>query len=295
MAPTAWGSRVVSSRRHVRRVGHDAGVQHRVVREHAVGPQPHALARRQWLLTVERRPVGVAAVDGAVPVVPLAERIGPVGPALLEVGQRERVGDVGGHRQLVVEALLVHVERRLQVEDGAAVLDGHDASGGERATVADAVDVVEDRHARIAGTQEVGVQRVHLAVGLDGAGGGHQRLAGHLPTEHPLGLDIGARAPEDVDLDRLEVEQGDEVVDGLLHATSCQTGRHRTEPPVRPTTAPGALQRSSPVHLQFIRGTGAGHPLLERWARPDPPPTAPVTCFPMDKLGYGGRARRTGR
>ncbi len=70
------------------------------------------------------------------------------------------------------------------------------------------------------------MQRVHLAVGLDGPGGGHQRLAGDLPTEHPLGLDIGARPPEDVDLDRLEVEQGDEVVDGFLHATSCQTGRH---------------------------------------------------------------------
>ena len=34
---------------------------------------------------------------------------------------------------------------------------------GEAAAVADAVDLVEDRHRRVAGAQEVGVERVHLA------------------------------------------------------------------------------------------------------------------------------------
>ena len=61
---------------------------------------------------------------------------------------------------LVLEALLGHLEAGLQVEDGLAVLDGDHTSGGEGAAVADAVDLVEDRHVRVAGAEEVGVQRV---------------------------------------------------------------------------------------------------------------------------------------
>ena len=84
--------------------------------------------------------------------------------------------------------VLVDVERRRQVEDGLAVLDGHDPAGGERAAVADAVDLVEDRHRRVAGAQEVGVQRVDRPVGARRAGRGDQRLAGHLAAEHPLAV-----------------------------------------------------------------------------------------------------------
>jgi hypothetical protein len=53
---------------------------------------------------------------------------------------------------------LVDVERRRQVEDGPTVLDGDHAPGGERSTVADAVDLVEDGDARVARPEEVGVQ-----------------------------------------------------------------------------------------------------------------------------------------
>ena len=123
------------------------------------------------------------------------------------------------------------VEAGLQVEDRPSVLDRHDASGGEAASVADPVDLVEDRHRRIAGTQEVGVQRVHAAIGLvDGAGGGDERLAGDLPAEHPLSVLVGLDPAEDVDLDRLEVEQFDQVLQGV---------RHRLMLP-RPTVIEGA-------------------------------------------------------
>ena len=54
----------------------------------------------------------------------------------------------------------MHLEARLEVEDGPAVLDGDDATGGERSAVADPVDLVEDRHGGVAGAEEVGVQRV---------------------------------------------------------------------------------------------------------------------------------------
>ena len=125
----------------------------------------------------------------------------------------------------MLETLFGHLEARLQVEDGLAVLDGHDASGGERAAVADAVDLVEDRHVGIAGPQEVGVERVDGAPGLHGAGRRHERLAGHLAAEHPLALLVGREPSEDVDLDRLEVEQLHERVDGVL--------RHGAHPRVR--------------------------------------------------------------
>ena len=109
------------------------------------------------------------------------------------------------------------VEAGLQVEDRPAVLDGDDAAGGEAAAVADPVDLVEDRHRRVAGAQEVGVQRVDQAARLvDRAGRGDQRLPGHLAAEHPLAVLVGRAAAEDVDLDGLEVEQRHEIVERLL-------------------------------------------------------------------------------
>ena len=60
------------------------------------------------------------------------------------------------------------------------------------------------------------MQRVDVAVVVDRAGRGHERLAGHLAAEDALAVLVGRHAPEDVDLDRLEVEQLDEVVDGVL-------------------------------------------------------------------------------
>ena len=82
-----------------------------------------------------------------------------------EVGQRLGVGHVLGHRELVLGARPRRPwKRRLQVEDRPAVLDRHHPAGREAPAVADAVDLVEDRHGRIAGAQEVGVQRVHQPV-----------------------------------------------------------------------------------------------------------------------------------
>ena len=135
---------------------------------------------------------------------------------VVTVGQRLRVGPVvrgiGSWWSRPDSAI---VEAGLQVEDRPAVLDGDDAPGGEAAPVADPVDLVEDRHRRVAGAQEVGVQRVHVALRLvDRAARRDQSLAGHLTAEHPLALVVGRAPAEDVDLDRLQVEQRHEVVDG---------------------------------------------------------------------------------
>ncbi len=109
------------------------------------------------------------------------------------------------------------VETRLQVEDRFAVLDRDDATRREAPTVADPVHLVQDRPLRIAGPQEVGVQRVDVATGLvDRSARRDERLTGDLAAEHANTILVGRSAPEDVDLDHFEVEQCDEVVEGLL-------------------------------------------------------------------------------
>ena len=112
-----------------------------------------------------------ARVDRALAPDPVDERRRePVGVRLEPFAERRQRLGVGrvGHRVLVLGAGLGDVERRRQVEDRAAVLDRDDAPGREAAAVADAVDVEDDRDARVAGPQEVRVQRVHVAL-VDGA------------------------------------------------------------------------------------------------------------------------------
>jgi hypothetical protein len=46
----------------------------------------------------------------------------------------------------------------------------------------------------------------------------YQGLGGHLPAEDTLALLVGLNAPEDVHLNRLEIEQGDEELEGSAHA-----------------------------------------------------------------------------
>ena len=92
-----------------------------------------------------------------------------------------------------------------------AVLDRDHAPRGEALAVADAVDVVDDRHLRIAGQQEIGVQRMRRPA-LDGAGGGDQRLADHLAAEHALPADLRAAAAEQVHLELFEIEDGQQVL-----------------------------------------------------------------------------------
>ena len=63
-----------------------------------------------------------------------------------------------------IQRAINHVQSRMQ--DGLAVLDGDDTTGGETLSVPDAVDVVQDRCGGIARTEEIGVQRMHPAVAV---------------------------------------------------------------------------------------------------------------------------------
>jgi hypothetical protein len=105
------------------------------------------------------------------------------------------------------------------------VLDGDDPPRREGATVAEALDLVQHRDPGVARPQEVAVQRVHVAGVVDRPSRGHEGLPRHLAAEDALAILVGRDAPEDVDLDRLEVEQLDEGVDGVLgHARKVAAG-----------------------------------------------------------------------
>ena len=105
-----------------------------------------------------------------------------------------------------------------------AVLARGDAPGGEALAVADAVDVVDDRHLGIARQQEIGVHGMRRPA-LDRAHGGDQRLADHLAAEHALPADLRAAAAEQVHLERLEIENVEQILDGGGHGGSWRAGR----------------------------------------------------------------------
>ena len=216
---------------HVRGVGRHARMQQRVVGELAVRPDPEALKGLTLLPRVPREVADVPLVDRVGSVEPLGELVLPGLQPLEEGGERLGLGHLG-HRELVLQAVFEVVERGREVEDRPPVLHGDDPAGGERASIADPVDLVEDRHSGVAGPQEVGVQRMHPAV-LDRAPGGHERLARHLAAEDALALLVGLDAPEDVDLNGFEVKQVDEELQGRAHAhmfAGRRGRRHRAGP-----------------------------------------------------------------
>jgi hypothetical protein len=95
------------------------------------------------------------------------------------------------------------------------VLDGDDAARGEALAVADAIDLVDDRHFRVARQQEVGVQRMRRTLGdVERAAGGDQRLADHLAAEHALPRHLRRAPAEQVHLELLEIEDFQDVLKG---------------------------------------------------------------------------------
>ncbi len=92
-----------------------------------------------------------------------------------------------------------------------AVLDRENAAGGEAAAVAHALDLVDDRHRGIARPHEIGMQRMHMAIAIDGALRRDQRLRDDLAAENPLPAGLRAAATKQIDLDLLEIERPDQL------------------------------------------------------------------------------------
>ena len=73
------------------------------------------------------------------------------------------------------------------------------------------------------------MKRVDLAR-ADRPPGRHERLGRHLATEDPLNLLDRLDPPEEVDLDRLEIEQVDQLVEGFAHRDMLAADHHGCAP-----------------------------------------------------------------
>ena len=107
-----------------------------------------------------------------------------------------------------------------------AVLDRLDVARGEAFAVANAVDVVDDRHFGIAAEQKISVQRMrrpgrHV---IDGAAGRDQRLADDLAAEHPLPARLRRTAAKQIHFERFEIENINQFLDGGGHAVFPRAG-----------------------------------------------------------------------
>ena len=130
------------------------------------------------------------------------------------------------HLVLMVErAFLLGVERHHDGEDRVAVLDRGDAPGRIALAVAQPLDLVDDRNLRIAGQDEIAMDRMRQPA-LDGAARRHHRLSDHLPAEHPLPARLRAVAAEQVHLERLEIEDGNQVDQAFGHGSAFVVLRH---------------------------------------------------------------------
>ncbi len=121
------------------------------------------------------------------------------------------------HRKLVLEAGFIDLERGFERKDGRAMLDGDHAAGGEGAAVADAVDLVDDRHPDVAGPHEIAMQRMYMPIRLDRTLRSHQRLRDRLAAEDALPVGLGAATSEQVVFQLLQVENAKKLVHGRRH------------------------------------------------------------------------------
>ena len=97
-----------------------------------------------------------------------------------------------------------------------AVLNRNHAPVRKAVTVEAAINLVNDRRVEIAAPQKIRVQRV-TGAGIDRTVGSNQRLPEHLATEYLWAADVATRAAEQIDLERLEIEERQHVGQALIH------------------------------------------------------------------------------
>ncbi|CAB4964300.1 unannotated protein [freshwater metagenome] len=101
-------------------------------------------------MTVFGRPIAVAQIEGQIHFESSIIVFGSdFGPAFLHGRQCFGSSNIR-HWRGMVEAIFWHLERGREAEDGTAMLNGSDASGGERKPVTDALDFIKDGHPRVA-------------------------------------------------------------------------------------------------------------------------------------------------
>jgi len=121
------------------------------------------------------------------------------------------------------------------MEYGFAPLDGGDTAGGKRLPVADSIHLIKDGNFRVTRSEKVGVQGVDRAVAPGAIAyrspRRNQGLGRDLTAEHPQTLLWRTEASEEVDFEGFEVQDVDELIEGLGHRTIL-VARPDSPPPV---------------------------------------------------------------
>lgn len=125
----------------------------------------------------------------------------------------------------MVKAFLVVLEGGAAGEDRLALLDRRHPAGAEAAAIAYPVDLIDHRQGGVTRTQEITVQRVHVAIRLDRLAGRRHALTEHLTTEQLTKPQILADAAKEVLFNGLQAQQGDQLVQYLTHACSPITAK----------------------------------------------------------------------
>src|SRR4051794_33474160 len=217
-APVTGHSRV--EQREVRSIGQRAHMQGRIVGQFRRGPDPDMDAAVLDLLAEVTAELDWTQFDRAIGFVVAANefRHFPEHRLLRHFlgGEFLRQRHIGHFVLMVEGAMLVDMERHHDREDRIAVLDGGNPAGRVALAVAQPLNFVNDRYLRIAGKNEIAVQRVRQPA-LYGSACGHHRLPDHLAAEHPLPARLRAVAAEQVYLYRLEIEDRDKIDQSFGH------------------------------------------------------------------------------
>src|SRR5215468_426792 len=104
------------------------------------------------------------------------------------------------------------------------MLNRHNSSGGEAASIPDPVDFIDDGNFGIAGQQEVSVERMRWPIRnrVHRAAGRNQRLANHLAAKHALPPDLRRTPAKQIYLDGLEIKDSEQILYGGGHKSSHQ-------------------------------------------------------------------------
>ncbi len=128
------------------------------------------------------------------------------------------------------------------------VLDRGDATGGEAPPVTQALDLIDDRNRRVARPEKIGVQRVDDEAALHRSPGGDQRLSRDLAAEDAHPVLLRRAAPEEVQLELLEIEDRDQLVESRLAAGIAHGGRAYRR--LRGRAISGAVRRAAVANLR---------------------------------------------
>ena len=108
-----------------------------------------------------------------------------------------------------------------------AVLDRHDPAGQKALTIADPINIIDDRHLWIARAHEVAMQRVNKTFLRYGSRCGDKGLTDDLAPENPLPTDLRTATTKQIAFQWFKVEYIQKILNGAVHRAPSVVIRRR--------------------------------------------------------------------